>query len=568
MRSVSSSIALGLVVTAVAVAAANGDSDSEQPTTTSTSSGGGIGGAGGAGGAGGTGGDPLEPFEIDPQRVYDDVAYLASPELEGRLPGEAGNEEALDYVETLFTELGLTPAGEDDTFRQPFFFDRWSVQGATTLTLDGTQLVEGTDYRVFAYSGSGSITAEVVFAGYGITVPPFDQNVHPQCPLDPGGYDDYAGIDVTDKIVLVMRHAPNDNEAIYDYCPGDPVLCSTPPCVAFFGTKAKNAALHGATAMLMVQDYQHQGDELISGTLGEANYEAAFPAFVVVRDDVEAAITDLPTWATNIDTNVTPDSHATTVDATLAVTTVIEPIQTENVLGLIPGTDPAHADEVVVVGAHIDHLGVNEATSEAFLGADDNASGSAVMFEMARALAHGYFESARTVVFASWNAEEMGLLGSFYFVQHATYPIGNTFMSFSVDMVGAGNGTGIHIYGGGVADHGWLTTTFLGAVAADGLDFGVAAQAASGASDHAAFEAAGVPGVMITTAGTHGYYHTPEDTIDNILIGDLEAAARTMWSGLQVLATATEDTYLDSSAVSALPPIAPSPYQYRWTKTY
>ncbi len=263
-----------------------------------------------------------------------------------------------------------------------------------------------------------------------------------------------------------------------------------------------------------------------------------------------------------------PDSHATGVNATLSVTTIIEPIETENLLGSIPGTDPEHADEVIVVGAHMDHLGVSPSTSEAYLGADDNASGSGVMMELARALAHGYFESARTVVFASWNAEEMGLIGSFYFVQHATYPIGNTLMSFSVDMVGAGSGTWIDIYGRGPSDYGWLTTAFMGAVATDGLDFSIIARAPSGASDHAAFEAAGVPGVMITTGGTHPYYHTPEDRMDNIQIENLEAAARTMWSGLQVLATATESTYLDSSSVSAPAPLPPAPEHYRWTKTY
>ncbi|RLB58681.1 MAG: hypothetical protein DRI90_16425, partial [Deltaproteobacteria bacterium] len=242
---------------------------------------------------------------------------------------------------------------------------------------------------------------------------------------------------------------------------------------------------------------QHSGTELIQGTLGEANYDSSFAAVTVVRDAVEAEVTDLQTWATAIDTNVVPNSQATGVDATIGVTTIVEAIETENLLGSIAGTDPAHADEVIVVGAHIDHLGPVPGTSDVRLGADDNASGSAVMMELARALAHGYIESARTVVFASWNAEESGLLGSFYFVQHSTYPISQTMMSFSVDMVGAGSGSGVNVYGGGPSDYGWLTTTMLGSAAAHGLDYSITARAPSGASDHAAFEAVGVPGVMI-----------------------------------------------------------------------
>jgi len=113
-----------------------------------------------------------------------------------------------------------------------------------------------------------------------------------------------------------------------------------------------------------------------------------------------------------------------------------------------------------------------------------------------------------------------------------------------------------------------VTTTFLGALAADGLDYDVTARAASDRSDHWPFEASGVPGVMTATSGNHGYYHTPEDTMDNIQIENLEAGARVMWSGLQVLATATEDQYTSSSAVSAPPPVAPSPAPYRWTRTY
>jgi hypothetical protein len=567
VRRLGSSVAMGLVATAMAVAAANcGDSDSETSDTT-TSGGGGVGGVGASGGMGGSGGDPLTPFEIDPQRIYDDVAYLASPELEGRRPGDAGNLAALTHVETLFSELGLTPAGDNETFRQPFIFDRWELQGAPALTVATTQLAAGTDFLVFDYSGSATVTAEVVFVGYGITVPPFVQSEHPQCPLDPGGYDDYAGVDVTDKIALVMRHGPNDNEAIYDHCPGDPVICSAPPCVWTFGYKASNADLHGASAMLLVQDYQHPANELPAGTLGEPSYDPAFAALLVVRSAIEAEVTDLQTWATAIDTNVVPNSQATGVDATIAVTSAIEPIETENLIGIIAGTDPDHADEVIVVGAHIDHLGPVSGSSDVRLGADDNASGSAVMMELARALAHGTIEPARTVVFASWNAEELGLLGSFYFVQNATYPLSQTMMSFSVDMVGAGSGSGVNVYGGGPSDYGWLTTTMLGSAAAHGLDYSIVARAPSGASDHAAFEAAGVPGVMIDTAGEHAYYHTPEDTIDNIQIENLEAAARIMWATLETLVTATEDTYIESSQV-APPPMASPSLDHRRTRIY
>ena len=207
-------------------------------------------------------GDPEEPFAFDPERVYGDVAYLASEELAGRAPGTAGNEAAVAFVEALFAELGLEPAGDGEGYRQAFAYEQWSVLGPATLAFDGVGVPAGDAFDLLAYSGSGEVTAEVVFAGHGLTVPPFDPDAHPDCPLDPeAGFDEYADLDVAGRVVLVLRHGPRDDLAVYESCPAS-AACVEAPCLFNFGYKARNAAENGAAAVLIVQDFRHDPEPL------------------------------------------------------------------------------------------------------------------------------------------------------------------------------------------------------------------------------------------------------------------------------------------------------------------
>lgn len=487
---------------------------------------------------------PWPTFEFDPARMFDDVAWLADEDRAGRAPGTEGNDLSVDRVEELFADLGLQPAGDDDSFRQLFEFAWWQQGEDADVVIEGSELEEGPDYFVIPYSGAAEITADIVFAGYGLTVPPFDAAVYPDCPLDPAvGWDDYEGIDVTDRIVLVMRHGPGEDESIHDDCPGNEA-CVGMPCLWNFGYKTANAHLHGAAAVIIVQDYRH-GPSLPEGaTITEEYYQSGVAGLFLDRGEVEEELPELEVWAEAIESAMAPAPVDTEVTMSITVNASLDMIEAPNILGVVEGTDPELGDEVIVVGAHVDHVGIDAVTGEVMPGADDNASGTAVMMELARAMAGSGIEPARSVLFASWNAEELGLIGSCYYVGSPTLPLDTTIAAFSVDMVGAGVPSGVDLYGGRESMNRWMAELMEAATIARGLDYEVGTPAAMDASDHACFFYAGIPAVLVSTQGPHRYYHTPQDTADTIDPDNLETAAELMWSILVPLTLGTEDHYL------------------------
>ena len=496
--------------------------------------------------------DTYPAEELDPQRIYDDVAYLSSDEMGGRSPATAGNEEALQYVEAVFADYGLEPAGDGGTYRQVFGFQQWQQLAPADVVLGGDTLAEGSDFGVFSSSGGGDVTAEVVFVGYGLTVPSFDAAKYPSCPFTEAGYDDYAAVDVTDKIALMLRHGPHDDEAYVDECPQGAASLS-PGDQWTFGYKAANADLHGAAAVLLVADYNHGGG-IVEGYVGSDYIVSDMPMVSPRRDLVETHVPGLEAWWALIDSTDAPVSADTGITATVTVDAEIVTTETANLHGVIPGSDPDLADEVIIYGAHIDHVGT-DAQGNVYNGADDNASGSAVMLEMARLMARGGVTPARTVMFSAYNAEELGLIGSCFYVDEPTYPIEDTVAMLSIDMVGAGDGSGLMFFGADYEPYAWLSDLAAAATDDAGLGHTVQPGPSSFNSDHGCFAWEGVPAMLALSLGDHGYYHTPEDTIDTILIEDLEASARILWATLQPLATATEDQFIAGS----VPAHAPAP---------
>ncbi|MBI4917493.1 MAG: M20/M25/M40 family metallo-hydrolase [Acidobacteria bacterium] len=494
----------------------------------------------------------------DPDRIYDDVRELASAAYEGRLPDSPGGERALDWAEARLESLGLDPSGDGGGFRQGFAYDQWGLTAPPALDLGDGPLALATDFAVFQYSGAGDVTEEIVFAGYGMTVPPFDPATYPRCPFPAAGYDDFAGIDVTGKIVLLLRHGPGDDSTVPDECPAS-AACGAAPCLWNFGYKAANARLHGAAAMLLVQHYAEAPAVPEGVTLDESYYDAGFPALVVDRTVMEAAVPDLPTWVGNIDAAMQPDTHATGVTATVSVGAEIRSASTANLVAVVPGTDPTLSSETVVIGSHIDHLGIDPLLGEIMPGADDNASGTATTLELARSVVECGVAPARTLVFMLFNAEEAGLIGSCYYVENPAYPIGDVAAMFSLDMVGAGDGTGLILYGATESRLRWLADLMEGASAEAGLTYEVQRADPWDVSDHACFYYAGAPAVFAFTAGAHDGYHTPEDGIGHIRVDDLQVAAELMWATLLPLAMGTEDGYTAKSAPLFADPAAPRP---------
>jgi hypothetical protein len=498
-------------------------------------------------------------FTPDPQRIYDDIAVLASEEYEGRYAGTQGNEKALELVESRFEELGLEPAGDDGTFRQAFTIEGWGLTADPVVTVGQDTLSYPDDFGVFENSVSADRTGEMVFAGYGISVSAYSQADYPDCPLPTSGYNDYAGVNMSGKIALILRHGPNDDEAVDTGCPA-PIGSPWDHTV-----KAWLAFARGARGIIFVDDYRSaEGEHYIGGV-----YQGAAPAIPVVsvdRDVIEAAVPDLEAWAAAIDEDLAPNPHATGVEASISVAAGTTNVPVDNAIAAIPGTDPDLKGEVVVIGAHFDHIGAFTSMCPDGLcpGADDNASGTATMLELARDIVESGVEPARTIVFAGFNAEEWGLLGSDYYATTSpSYPIEDTVAMFSIDMVGVGDGEGVEIYGSDNVtdpDASWLADIMAGAAAAKGLPWQVELRSPVDASDHTSFTKVGVPAAMAMSHsfddGDHTTYHTPGDTIDGISLEVLQGSVELMWAALVPLALGTEDEY--ASSAKALPPPLPA----------
>ncbi len=480
----------------------------------------------------------IDPEVVDPDRIFDVVELLASDAYGGREPGTEGNDLAVQYVESVFEDLGLVAAGEDGGYRQHFPHFRWEQFSPSSMTVDGVALDDGIDFRALQHSGTGAASGAVVFAGYGLTVLPFDPVEFEDCPLDPAGYDDYADLDVTGAVVLLLRRGPANDGDVYDHCPAgeDQDLL-----IAWdLGFKVANAVDHGAAAVIVVEDYGHPS-ALVDGDVGASWYEANTPVVTVDRDLVEAALPELPDWAEAIDAALQPASATAGFEAAITLDVGVVEHAVANVLGAVEGS----GDEVVVIGAHLDHLGTDPHTGEIYNGADDNASGTAVMLELARLLAGSGAEPERTVLFAGFNAEEDGLVGSCHYTGLPSYPHEDTLAMISVDMVGAGDATGVTLYGALVEDYTWLAQVMDLSAEERDLPYDVVASLPVLASDHVCFITRDITAVMAQTSGLHDNYHTPDDDIDNVTADDLGAGAHILWAALEPLAMATEQPFLD-----------------------
>jgi hypothetical protein len=437
------------------------------------------------------------------------VRYLASDELTGRGVDTSGIKLARDYLAREFASYGLIPGGDDGTYFQPFSVTTGvAVKQPTSLVLNGRQsLALGSDWIPLAMSASGQVKAELIFVGYGITAKNY-------------GYDDYAGIDAKGKIVLVLRYEPppKDEKSPFQKWPRYSNY-------ATLRAKMNNARDHGALGMILVdpQPQQKAAPELISLRGIVFRSDNNFIAAQVKREIAERwfEAQGLSLWAVKekIDREEKPDSTALRdIAVTLHVT--LEPIRgrAENVIGILPGSDPVLKNETIVIGAHYDHLGFGyygsrDSSTEGQIhhGADDNASGTAVLLQVAQRLARLSPRPARTLVFAAFSGEEVGLLGSRHYVEHPTLPLSTTKAMLNLDMVGRLRANRLTVFGARSAEE--LSRIVNEAARPLGLE--INESDAVGRSDHMSFYNKEIPSVHFFT-GSHPDYHRPSDTWDKL----------------------------------------------------
>ena len=452
------------------------------------------------------------PFSADAYIAH--VKYLASDELGGRGTGSEGGEKAAAYIAQQFEAAGCQPAGDDGTWFQAFDVR----QGKRLLEEEAALEVSGLERRcelrkdwiTFPFSELEDVEGPLAFAGYGIQAEQY-------------GYDDYAGFDAQGKILLVFRYEPRSDDPQAEFGGEDPSRH------AFFFRKARTAKRHGARGLLVVnppgRDPEH--DELYRFDSFNSDQTYALPMAHITRELAQAILKqagmpDLKTLQETLDKERKPLSRD--LGLTVRLRPGIRPntVVARNVIGLLRGD--GSTEEAIVVGGHRDHLGTQPADQPGqppviYNGADDNASGTAGVIELARVVGRAP-KLRRNIYFVAFDAEEMGLLGSQYFLEHPPTALENIKAMINLDMIGRLKQDQFMMIGVPLARE--FPELVQKAAAAVEVKYKSARDFAGGGSDHGPFIDRKIPALFIFT-GLHKEYHKPEDDWELI---DADGAAR------------------------------------------
>jgi hypothetical protein len=547
-------------------------------------------------------------------RLKATAAYLADDAREGRGVGTQGLEQAAEFLAEQFRAAGLKTDLIDGTPFQPLEVTLAAERGRpeeNRLVLVGPpdaqgqpqrlELVLDRDFTPLAAGGSGKFDAPLVFAGYGITAQSLKRGDEAIT------YDDYAGVDVRGKVVIVLRKEPQQND------PASPFDGTQTTPYSLFVRKLTNAREHGAAAVILVNDgpelasrrqeqlaavrqamtelealqqrlasAQPQQDDLAElgravaqkaqqlaqhaqqlaenpdsllpfGGAGGNVSHAGMPVLfcrraVVDRLLVSALGKDLAALEREIDSDLVPRSQELSHWRAEGQTAVIEKkTQIRNVLGMLEGRGTL-ADQTIVIGAHYDHLGYGGEgslapwTREVHNGADDNASGTAALVEIARQLARDEHSPRRRILFIAFTGEERGLLGSSYYVQHPRFPLESTVAMVNLDMVGRLTDDKLAVYGTGTA------TEFDALIERLAGERGFVLSkhpGGYGPSDHSSFYAKRIP-VLHFFTGTHRDYHRPSDDVDKLNLAGMRRIVELVTTLVQTLASQQEPpTYVE-----------------------
>jgi hypothetical protein len=438
---------------------------------------------------------------ISSSRYLDNVAYLASDQMKGRGDGSPELNRAADYIAFQFRSWGLKPMGDDGTYFQSFEITTGAVLGQNNdLQVNGNPLSSG-DFTPVMFSNSADVDGPLAFVGYGITAPD-------------SKYDDYSGagsIPGGGTIAVAIRQSPDNKNAAHL---GHASLID----------KAINAKQHGAKAIIFINDPQQADDDIRVASRTEETADLGIPAVFAKRDVVltlfKTAGKDIPALQKKIDSELKPESFVLPDAHVHVATDIVRTRKTvRNVVGAVEGSAAALQKEWVVVGAHYDHLGLGDQNSlapsqigQVHHGADDNASGTAGVLELAQLAAKNRHEWKRSVLFITFAGEELGLLGSSNFVNHPTIPLKNVTSMINMDMIGRLNNDRLYVGGVGTSPSfkPWLEE--MNKPVQLKLDY---SDSGYGASDHMSFNAKKIP-VLFFFSGLHTDYHKPSDTADKI----------------------------------------------------
>ena len=438
--------------------------------------------------------------EITVEEIEGHIAFLASEELKGRYPGTPEDQELSEYIAAEFRNAGL------DLFEKSGIqtFDivtELELGPGNSFLLDGAELSPGSDFAPFSFSNSGSARAEVVFAGYGFQIE--EEEI---------AWNDYQDVDVSGKWVMLFRGVPGDQDA-------------SSPYVNYSEDRGKAllASDQGAAGVIFVSGTSFDPKDQLEELKGK-QHALSIPVIHVGRETAgrileSSGSESLELLESTMAESLLPSSFATGTEVDITVDLQPKKMVTSNVIAFLKGSDPSLKQEYVIIGAHHDHLGMGGPgtssrapdTVAVHYGADDNASGVAGVIEISELLSVA--KPARTVVFTTFGAEEMGLVGSKYLSENAPLDMDAVQAMINLDMIGRLNEER-QLQVGGIG----TSPGFRALLDSINSHFGFNLKYSNegyGPSDHAAFYAQDVPVLFIST-GAHPDYHTPGDQLSAI----------------------------------------------------
>jgi hypothetical protein len=465
---------------------------------------------------------------------------LASDAYEGREAGKRGAFLSGSYIAWTFRKYGLKPGGDSGGWFQEFALGRGGRGGGGGTSVGEANLLElqilaralqvkhfrySKEWLPFRFSGTGYACAEAVFAGYGISAPDLE-------------YDDYARLDVKGKIVIVLSHEPQeaDPESVFD---GTALTKHADPA-----EKARLAREKGAAGLLVVLNPVHHGEE-DPGKVSAAHWppgEGGTPTEgmpcvccvpAALKSLLKSEKKDLKRLQEGIDRRLKPERvEFDRCRLAIRVRAAADRAGAgRNVVGIWEGSDPALKEEYVVLGAHYDHIGFGHFASrgkpgEVHNGANDNASGTAGLLALARAVSEFKVETKRTLIFAAFDGEEKGLIGSKHYVSKPAAPLDKTVAMLNMDMIGRGPIRKIKVGGGTLNPTLHLILRRISARFQLGLDMdGLDAFLRN--SDQAPFMDKSIPCIFLSSGLFNGL-HSHEDDPELLNRKKMEAIVRTM----------------------------------------
>jgi len=443
------------------------------------------------------GGNP----EVTTGELQEHIKYLSSDSLKGRQTGTDGDSLAAVYIRDELSSAGLEPLSGDG-FQRYEVTDKVVPGKRNFLLLNGIEYSPLQDFTPFSFSGNKALDSEVVFAGYGFNI----NN-------DSLKWNDYENLDVKGRWVMVLSGDPEPDKTVSGFIP-------------FSGDrdKALLASDMGAAGMITVYGPAVDPDDKFD-PLSSSGYPVEIPVLRIKRDLADRILGKSKTTISQLESKLTktgkPSSFATGEKINAGSEVISEKSKTRNVVMILPGEDETLKNEYIIIGAHFDHLGTGGAGSSSRAvdtvgvhhGADDNASGVGEMIELAEKFARTKGSHSRSIVFSAFSGEEMGLLGSKYYVENPGIDLTKVNAMINLDMVGRlQEENSLQIGGVGTAeglkdlivshsDTGLIRLTF--------------SEEGYGPSDHSSFYGKNIP-VLFYSTGAHLDYHTPSDTWDKI----------------------------------------------------